>query len=119
MAETLLALRDLAAFGFVLALAWWASRWLGRQGRVSAPAGLEVLGALSLGAGRQLLAVRAGRRVLILGLADRSVNLLSTMTDPEEIQLLARGGGPAVPETVARLARWLGRHRGEGEGTDA
>ncbi len=104
-------LRFAVVFAAVLGLAVVSTRALARRAR---PAGgaFEVLGGTALGAGRQLVAVRAGRRILLLGLAERSLHLLGTVTDPEEMALFqARGSGGAgsVEPFAAALARFLGR----------
>ena len=111
------AVRFAVAFAAVLGLAAVSTRALARRAR---PVGgcFEVLGGTALGAGRQLLAVRAGRRILLLGLAERSLHLLGTVTDPEEMALFDRpGAGPsgAAEPFAAAMARLLRRARGVGE----
>lgn len=108
--------RFAVAFAAVLGLAAVSTRALARRAR---PIGgcFEVLGGTPLGAGRQLVAVRAGRRILLLGLAERSLHLLGTVTDPEEMALFDRsgvGGAGAIEPFATSLARFLRRGRGPG-----
>ena len=96
-------MRFILAFGVVLVLAATASAWLARQGKGAGRPGLALLGGLSLGGQRQVVAVRVGRHVLILGLADKQVSLLETLTDPAEIELLAPGDARAVPGAAGAI----------------
>lgn len=117
-------MRDVLVFGCVLLLAWWASRALGRLGRGGVGGGsFALLGALSLGNGRQICAVHVGRRVLILGLADKGVTLLDAIRDPDEVALLlppAGEGGPGAGGPFARtFAEMMARRRGPGGSSHA
>ena len=76
----------LAAFALVVFLATATSRLLAQRSRGSASATFRILGALGLGTGRSVAAVQVGRRVLVLGLGDKSVCLLATIDDPGELQ---------------------------------
>lgn len=106
------ALRFVLAFGLVLLAAALGSRWLAGRARGAQSPGLRLLGGLSLGGGRALCAVEVGRRVLVLGLGDRQVHLLATLTDPEEVSLLASSGagpGTRLVPFATTLAEALGR----------
>lgn len=91
-------LLSLAAVGGLIVLARYllkkanlSSRGLGRC------AALEVLGRSSLSMKHQLVLVRMGRRVLLLGLSPQGINTLSELTAPDEIaqvlDSLRKGGG--------------------------
>ena len=88
------AVRFIVAFAAVLLLAAWVSRWLAIQSRGARGGSLAVLGAVGLGGARQVCLVRVGRRVLVLGIADKQVELLCSITDPQEIAELV--GAPAA-----------------------
>ncbi len=89
------AVRFVMAFAAVLLLAGWVSRWLAVQSRGARGGALAVVGAVGLGGARQVCLVRVGRRVLVLGIADKHVELLCSITDPQEIAEIA--GMPATP----------------------
>ncbi len=109
------ALRFAAAFVLVLAAAAAATRWLAAQTRGLQRQAFAVLGGVALGGSRQVLAVRVGRRVLVLGLADKQIQLLQTITDPEEIAMLQSPPAEAAPGRAGQLlSRMLG---GGGRGT--
>ncbi|MFZ5586594.1 MAG: flagellar biosynthetic protein FliO [Thermodesulfobacteriota bacterium] len=88
----------LLALGLVLALVlllyWLARRFLPGHAGLGQAAGLRVLGRLALGPKKGLALVEVGRRVLVVGLAEQGVSLLTTIDDPEEIAALgaAKGG---------------------------
>lgn len=124
--------RFVLAFGLVLLAAWGASRWLGRRGAAGGHGALRLLGGVSLGSGRSLCLVQVGRRVLVLGLADKEIRLLSSIRDPDELALLGvELQPPPQPSPGDRLgpAAWgqayrhlreaarraVGRDRGDGE----
>ncbi len=88
--------RFVVLFVLVLALAVLCTRWLGR--RLSGAGGaLRVLTGLRLGAA-SVVVVKVGRRVLVLGTSERHVEVLCTITDPEEIALLEEPAvGPRGP----------------------
>ncbi len=116
--------RDILIFAAVVLAAWLASRALGRQARVAAGGqGFTLLGALSLGQGRQVCAVHIAGRVLILGLGDKTVSLLEAISDPEQVRQLvppaAQGGGGASGAFGQKLAQALARRLRGGGGPDA
>lgn len=110
-------IRFLLAFALVVALAALASRWLASRARGSAALPLQMLGGLSLGAGRQICLVRLGRRVLVLGLADKQVRLLERIVDPDEVAELMRppADSPTAP-FAGFLAEALSRARAHAGG---
>jgi flagellar biogenesis protein FliO len=92
------AVRFVLAFGGVLLLAAAATRWLAAHVRAGRGSPLEVLGAVGLGGQRQVCAVRVGRRVLVLGVAEQQVSLLLVVHDPEEVaELLAPAAASRRP----------------------
>lgn len=86
----------LVGFGLILFLAWWFVRLLGRGVAAAGPQRMiQVLDRVSLGADKQLLLVRAGGRVLLLGVtAHRVENLAELPPDalPPQQPLPAEGG---------------------------
>jgi len=81
-------LRFLLGFAVVLALAALVSRTVALRAGGGGVSPFRWLGGLPLGPGRQICAVRVGRRVLVLGLGDKQVSLLDSITDPEEVEAL-------------------------------
>lgn len=88
------ATKFLAAFALVIFLAAASSRYLAQRSRGGASAAFRILGALGLGAGRSVAAVQVGRRVLVLGLGDKSISLLTTLDDASELQRPEDPDGP-------------------------
>jgi len=108
-------IRFILAFALVVALAALASRWVATRARGGGTSPLQLLGGLSLGAGRQICAVRVGRRVLVLGLGDKQVRLLDVVVDPEEVRELSPDqSSAAVAPFAGFLAQALARARGGG-----
>jgi len=80
-----------AVFAFVVVLAYFAARFLGgkfnsQQGRN----GGRVLEYLPLGTNRSVCVVEVAGRVVMLGVTDQSITLLTEITDPDEIERLER-----------------------------
>lgn len=110
------ALRFAAAFVVVLVAAAAATRWLAAQTKGLQRSAFAVLGGLALGGSRQVLAVRVGRRVLVLGLADKQIQLLETITDPEEIAMLQAPPPEAGAGRAGRALFAMLRAGGRGSG---
>lgn len=133
-----LALRTVVSLAVVLALLVFFLRWLERQSsrtrsnRGEATVRLSVLTRLSLGRGSSVQVVRVGTQVLVLGVTEQSVSVLTDLgpADFEHEDAVARtresdserGGsrgaavgkqGAAVDSLLAALARRQGRHRDE------
>jgi len=104
------------AFVVVVGLAAWASRWLAGQARGLQRPAFTLLGGVALGGQRQVCAVRVGRRVLVLGLGEKQISLLQTITDPEEIALLLPPPSPPPGGDVFRRILAAARRGGR---TDA
>lgn len=83
------ATKFLAAFALVVFLAAVTSRLLAQRTRGGTSAVFRIIGGLGLGGGRSLAAVQVGRRILVLGLGDKSVGLLATLDDADEVDRLA------------------------------
>lgn len=64
---------------------WWAKKWAksrqGANGHVTLP--MEVLGKRYLGPKQSVVAMKVGEKVLLLGVTERSINLLTTLADEE------------------------------------
>ncbi len=81
----------LAAFAFVLILAYFVSRFLsGRFAKAAGAAGGQLLSHLPLGPNRSVCIVELAERVFVLGVTEHSITLLREITDPEEIERLHR-----------------------------
>lgn len=98
-------LRFVAVFTLVILLAAGATRWLGRTAGGN-QRGMRVLCGLGLGTGKTLVAVQVGQRVLVLALASGRVEVLATITDPEEIALLEGRATPMVRNSGAVIERF-------------
>lgn len=99
----------------LFALAAWGLRRL--KPRLKAGGGdrpLEVISALSLGPRRQAVLLRAGGRVLLLGLGEGGVRPLGRFDGDEAEQLIALAQGGARPFRV-RMAQALGREAGDAD----
>ncbi len=78
--------------GLVVGLYWLARRFLPSQ--VAGPSGgMRVVGRLPLGPRKGLVLVEVAGRVLILGVSEQSLNLLTTLSDPQEVAGLTAGRG--------------------------
>lgn len=64
---------------------WWAKKWAksrqGTNGQVSLP--MEVLGKRYLGPKQSVVAMKVGEKVLLLGVTESSIRLLTTLSDEE------------------------------------
>lgn len=78
--------------GLVIGLYWLARRFLPSQ--VAGPTGnMRVVGRLPLGPRKGLVLVEVAGRVLVLGVSEQGLNLLTTLSDPGEVAGLAGGRG--------------------------
>lgn len=81
----------LAAFAFVVVMAYIASRFLGgRFEKAAERGGGRVFASLPLGPNRLVCAVELAGRVFMLGVTEHSITLLHEITDEEEIASLRR-----------------------------
>lgn len=81
----------LAAFIFVAAMAYLASRFLsGRFGKGGAGEGGRILAHLPLGPNRSVCVVELAERVFMLGVTEHAITLLREITDKGEIERLHR-----------------------------
>jgi flagellar protein FliO/FliZ len=78
----------LLAFGFVLLLAWLASRFIGARFLPRLPAAGQVLYAMPLDHNKRIVFVEVSGAVLVLGVTEQSVSLLKEIAGAEEIQRL-------------------------------
>lgn len=87
----------LAALALVLAvlvgLYWLLRRFLPGQAPGASGGALRLIGRLPLGPKKGLALVEVAGRVLVLGLAEQSVNLIATIDDPEQVRQLGAGRG--------------------------
>ncbi len=85
----------------------WGLRWLQtrRLGGVPAARRLQVLEALSLGGRRQLALVRAGERVLLLGISDHGVRQLERFGEDEARALVEGAQGRDFASIFRRSER--------------
>lgn len=91
LAKMLLALA--LVLGLMGGLWWLARRFLPAQ--AGGPSGgMRVLGRLPLGPRKGLVLVEVAGRVLVLGMSEQGLNLLTTLDDPQEVAgLVASGKG--------------------------
>ncbi len=94
----------LATVAGVLALTYFATRWIARRGapRGVSPGtggggGLELLYLLSLGRDERLALVRLGERCLLLGVTAGRIELLRELTEEESAAWLAGQNSGAIP----------------------
>ncbi len=123
----LLVLRTVAALGIVLLLLVVALRWLERRagqarpGR-SAQVPLEVITRLQLTKSSSVHVVRAGRQVLVLGVTDSAVEVLTDLAPADFVPVPQPPGATegiarqseAAAQLVQALLRRQGRHRRPG-----
>ena len=98
----------LAIFGFVVVTAYFAARFLGGHfsGRI-AGRGSRVLDHMALGPNRSVCVVEMADRVLLLGVTEHSITMLSEITDEAEIERLRRDS-LARPLETAMFSREFG-----------
>ena len=127
----LLALRTTVSLAVVLALLVFFIRWLDKnsnrsaRGRANAQAPVEVMSRTALSRGASVQVVRVGGQVLVLGVTDASVNVLTDLGPADFEPAPAAGAsllrsaaseqGAAAENIVATLLRRQGRHRGSDE----
>lgn len=92
-------LRTLAALAIVVVLIF-AVRWVLRRLAPGArarrlPEAVEVLARTSVSARQQLLLVRLGRRLVLVGCGPEGMSTLSEVTDADEVSALLAGAGGA------------------------
>ena len=94
-----------AVFVFVVGLAYFAARFLGGHfAQQQLGYGGRVLSHLPLGPNRSVCVVEMADRVLLLGVTEHSITLLSEITDAAEIDKLRRepSSSPVVPEMFSQ-----------------
>lgn len=87
----------LITFALIIALAYFASRFLGHKiGNLSALGHNKIHAALSLGSNRTIYVVEVAGKFLIVGVTEHSINLLHEITSQEEIErlILQPSAGP-------------------------
>ena len=90
-------MRTLAALVVVVALIFlvrWGQRRIAPGARSTRlPEAVEVLGRTGVSARQQLLLVRLGRRIVLVGCGPEGMSTLSEVTDPDEISALLDQSG--------------------------
>lgn len=81
-----------AVFAFVMALAYFATRLIGRRFNQQRLGNAQLLSHLPLGPKQFVCVVELADRVLVLGVTEQTVNLLAEISDPEEVEQLHRQG---------------------------
>lgn len=98
--------QTLAALALVAGLIFLAGRLLRRAGRGGAVAGnevFEILARKSIGPKQQLLLVRIGKRILVVGSSAAGLNALSEFNDEREIAALAESIEAAKGESFLHI----------------
>lgn len=76
-------------FAVVIGLAYATSKFLGqRMGKLNAAGDHRILYTLPLGANKAVYMVEIAGKFLVLGVTEHTINLLSEVTSPEEIEKL-------------------------------
>lgn len=114
-------LKFLFAFGLVLGLAYFTSRWLSRQGGLRQQSGvMRLVGQLPLGARPSAAILQVGERRFLLGVTDQEVRLLAELETEEGEPDSGRGEeGKAAPDWRRfreLMGRYLQRQGDEGKG---
>ncbi|MGI5839062.1 MAG: flagellar biosynthetic protein FliO [bacterium] len=101
--------RFIFLFAFVVGLVFVVTRWLGqRYYRLgSGKAAIQVLDVVYLGPKRAIYIVDIGTTILLLGVTEQQINLLTELSDSEQLAAF-RARGPAKtaegPEWLSRIA---------------
>ena len=131
----LLALRTVVSLAVVLALLVFFIRWLdknctrARRGRENAQAPVDVLSRTALSRAASVQVVRVGGQVLVLGVTDSTVNVLTdlgpadfesarTSTALTDVVNAQAAQAAHTDGIVASLLRRQGRHRETAEATE-
>ena len=76
-------------FAFVIGLAYFASRFLGKKlGGLSANGSSRIINVLSFGTNRAVYTVEVAGKFLVLGVTDHNITVLQEITDSKEIEKL-------------------------------
>lgn len=110
--EILSMIGSLLLIVLVLVLTYYATRWYARRaGRASSGKYIRIIDRSALGAGASVTIVQVGERYYLLGVGDKSVNMLGELEDFEE-----REEAPPVPASVSQAFRKvLDKARGTSE----
>ncbi|WP_054031324.1 FliO/MopB family protein [Desulfatitalea tepidiphila] len=126
---TLAAIKMVLSLGLVLAILYLAYRWTRR----SLPAGtvggrgrlIQVLGSQYLGVKKSIAVVRVPGNILVLGIGNEQINLLTKIDDPEvmaaftsESELNVKGGG-GFKDQLQRMLRPMQTRCDRGAANDA
>lgn len=98
----------LLTIGLVVALAYFTSRLLGEKfARRGASGSVRLLAFLALGPKRGIYVVDIAGKVLVVGAAEHSVNLLQEVTDPAVCATLRAEGTTGVADFSTILQRYV------------
>ena len=88
----------LIVFAVVLWAAYSVSQWFGgRMHRLQTEGGAAVVSVVSLGGSRQVVMLKVGERILVLGVTDQQVNLLQEINDEEQVKQLLQQNRTMLP----------------------
>lgn len=91
----------LIVFAVVLWAAYSVSQWFGgRMHRLQTEGGAVVVSVVSLGGNRQVVMLKVGDRILVLGVTDQQVNLLQEINDEEQVKQLLQQSQATSPGNV-------------------
>ena len=82
----------LGVLGFILLLAYAARRFgLGNQRRHEDDSGVEIVGTRSLGPRRQIIVLKVGGSILLVGASDKTLSPLMEIRDAAEQEKVMKG----------------------------
>ncbi|MCF7800564.1 MAG: flagellar biosynthetic protein FliO [Candidatus Marinimicrobia bacterium] len=97
-------MRVLAFIILLVAAFWWVTKWLktrkGTTGQAALP--MEVIGRRFLGPKQSVAAVKVGEKIMLLGVTEQNIGLLTTLSEKELD--LASGGLDSAAETAPQFA---------------
>lgn len=103
------------AVAFIILLAagvWWGTRWLKTRKGITgqAPLNMEVMGRRYLGPKQSVVAVKVGEKVMLLGVTEQNIGLLTTLAeDDPALEAGEDASGAESPRQFAELVQQVTR----------
>lgn len=111
-------IRVLLVLLLILPLVYLATRLYARRiGGAVRTGSMRLLETIPLGAGRSACLVEVGERLLVLGVTNHQISLLTEISDPDEVRRLRAGlrGQRKDPDFIDVLLQKIGRNSTEGD----